>query len=127
DVRFTQIFGQARILSEKFLDFLFHGIALGLRSAFLRSQGLKDSFGPLSPPIGQQRRVQTFAAEQSAQAASRRSRRFGFCKDALLIFSRVGPPLWFGNYFWVRPCASDRIGRSEEHTSELQSRFDLVC
>jgi hypothetical protein len=28
DVRFTQIFGQARILAEKFLDFLFHGIEL---------------------------------------------------------------------------------------------------
>jgi hypothetical protein len=30
--------------------------------------------------------------------------------DALFIFSGVGPPLWFGNYFWVRPYASDRIG-----------------
>jgi len=67
DVRLTQIFGQARILAEKFLDFLFHGIALGLRPALLRSQGLADAVGPLSPPIGQQRRVQTFAAEQSAK------------------------------------------------------------
>src|SRR5437773_11187466 len=86
------------------------GLRLDFRSAFLRSQGLEDSIGPLSPPIGQQRRVQTFAAEQSAQAASRRRSRFGFCKDALFIFSGVGPPLWFGNYFWVRPCTSDRFG-----------------
>jgi hypothetical protein len=34
----------------------------------------------------------------------------GFCQDALFIFSGVGPPLCFGNYFWVRPSASGRIG-----------------
>src|SRR5699024_12431836 len=26
-----------------------------------------------------------------------------------------------------RPASAERGGRSEEHTSELQSRFDLVC
>src|SRR5947207_969986 len=62
------------------------------------------------PVVRSARHTQTFAAEQSAQAASRRRSRFGFCKDALFIFSGVGPPLWFGNYFWVRPCTSDRIG-----------------
>ena len=30
---------------------------------FPRSQGLEDSIEPLSPPIGEQRRVQTFAAD----------------------------------------------------------------
>jgi len=33
-----------------------------LRIPLPRSQDLEDSIGPLSPPIGQQRRVQTFAA-----------------------------------------------------------------
>jgi hypothetical protein len=30
-----------------------------------------------------------------SQASSRRSSRFGFCKDVLFIFSGVGPPLCF--------------------------------
>jgi hypothetical protein len=75
-------------------------MALGLRPALPRSQSLEYSFGPLAPPIGQQRRVQTFAAEQSAQTTSRRSN--DFFEDALLIFRGVGPPLWLGNYFGVR-------------------------
>src|SRR5699024_11867434 len=29
--------------------------------------------------------------------------------------------------FWFFSSGSDAMGRSEEHTSELQSRFDLVC
>src|SRR5256884_887295 len=74
DVRLTQIFGQASVLSAKSLDFFFHRVALGLRPAFLWGQSLEDSLGPFSPPVGQQRRV-----------------------------------------------------RSEEHTSELQSRLHLVC
>src|SRR3712207_7081833 len=36
--------------------------------------------------------------------------------------SRCGPPLRFGPR-----CASCAAGRSEEHTSELQSRQYLVC
>jgi beta-lactamase class A len=35
------------------LIFFFHRIAFGLGPAFLRSQSLKDSMGPFSPPIGQ--------------------------------------------------------------------------
>jgi hypothetical protein len=33
---------------------------------------------PLSPPVGQQRRVQTFAAEKGTKATSRRRSDFGF-------------------------------------------------
>ena len=74
-----------------------------LRPALPRSQSLAHSFSPLTPPIGQQRRVQTFAPEQNAQTTSRRGDHFSFFEDALLIFRGVGPPLWFGNYFRVRP------------------------
>src|SRR5437868_4176642 len=35
------------------------------------------------------------------------------------IFKKVWP--------WVRECLEPIVARSEEHTSELQSRFDLVC
>jgi hypothetical protein len=78
DVRLTQIFSQAGVLSAKFLDFFFHRVALGLRPAFLWGQSLEDSLGPLSPPVGQQRRVQTFAAEKGAKLTSRRRSDFGF-------------------------------------------------
>ena len=54
------------------------GVALGLRPAFLWGQSLEDSLGPLSPPVGQQRRIQTFAAEKGAKATSRRRSDFGF-------------------------------------------------
>ncbi len=53
--------------------------------------------GPLSPPVGQQRRVQTFAAEKGAKATSRLRSDFGFLQDALFVLSCVGPPLRFGN------------------------------
>src|SRR6202046_5968224 len=43
--------------------------------------------------------------------------------DALPICSRC-PRTWWRSWRWGwRP----RLCRSEEHTSELQSRFDLVC
>ena len=51
DVRLTQIFGQAGVLSAEFLDFFFHGVALGLRPAFLWGQSLENSLGPFSPPV----------------------------------------------------------------------------
>ncbi len=78
DVCLTQIFSQASVLSAKFLDFFFHRVVLGLRPAFLWRQSLENSLGPLSSPVGQQRRIQTFAAEKGAQATSRRRSDFGF-------------------------------------------------
>ena len=59
-----QIFGETSILAAKLLDFFFHRI-IRLRPTFPRSQSLANSIGSFSPPIGQQRRVQTFAAKQS--------------------------------------------------------------
>src|ERR1019366_3488859 len=69
DMSLPQIFAEARILTLQLLHFFRHGIALGLRPTLLRSQGLPDSMGPLSPPIGQQRGVQTFATEKGADPA----------------------------------------------------------
>src|SRR5699024_6125097 len=34
---------------------------------------------------------------------------------------------WLGGAEGQRPLAENRLGRSEEHTSELQSRFEIVC
>ena len=68
DVGFAQLFVEARILTLQLLHFLRHGIALGLGSALLRSQGLTYPLGSFSPPIDQQRGVQTFATEKGADA-----------------------------------------------------------
>jgi hypothetical protein len=119
-VRLTQIFGEAGVLATQLLNFFFHRIALGLRSALPRSQSLEHSFSPLAPPIGQQRRVQTFAAEQSAQTTSRRRNNFSFFEDALLIFRGVGPPLWFGN-LWLPKT------QSELETRKSCLHADTLC
>src|SRR6201987_1173931 len=78
DVRLTQIFGETCVLSLQLQVFFFQRISIGLRPTFLWGQSLEDSLGPLSPPVGQQRRVQTFAAEKGAQATTRRRSNFGF-------------------------------------------------
>src|SRR3982751_7150286 len=43
--------------------------------------------------------------------------------DALPIFMRLPFPL----LLWAILCGPSAAARSEEHTSELQSRSDLVC
>src|SRR5207249_7509670 len=43
-------------------------------------------------------------------------------------FRRIGyAPVELNNFSAERPHRFQSSGRSEEHTSELQSRFDLVC
>src|SRR5699024_12701147 len=47
------------------------------------------------------------------------------CTLLLLVMIAVGASLFF-RFSWLN--VSEKVGgRSEEHTSELQSRFDLVC
>jgi len=110
EVSLTQIFGQTRILTAQLLIFFFHRITPGLRPALLRSQSLEDSIGPLSPPIGKQRRVQALAAEKGAQATSRRSSSFSLHQDALFVFHGEGTPLGFYDNFGIRPRSQHRIG-----------------
>src|SRR3989442_5265495 len=66
--------------------------------------------GPLSPPIGKQRRVQALAAEKGAQATSRRSSSFSLHQDALFVFHGEGTPLGFYDNFGIRPRSQHRIG-----------------
>src|SRR5690625_5517025 len=41
------------------------------------------------------------------------------------VFARDIPPVWWDYPVWL--LSSAMMGRSEEHTSELQSRGQLVC
>src|SRR5699024_11418361 len=43
------------------------------------------------------------------------------------IFHRIGAEITITNVLFVLLAAAHFDQRSEEHTSELQSRFDLVC
>src|SRR5437868_12720573 len=48
--------------------------------------------------------------------------------SAARIASRTTSEIWSAILSgWPSETDSDKIARSEEHTSELQSRFDLVC
>ena len=110
DVRLAQIFGEARVLTAQLLDFLVHRMALGLRPAFPRGQRFADAVGPFAPPIGQQGRVQTFAAEKRADAAGSGGSRLGLGHDALFVLGGVGAPLRFSDHFGIRPRSQWRIG-----------------
>jgi hypothetical protein len=114
DVRLTQIFGETGILATKLLDFFFPRIAFGLRPTFPWSQSLANSIGSLSPPISQQRRVQTFAAKQSADATWYGSSSLGLDQDALFVLRGIGAPFGFGNHLGIRrpdrPGAGARFG-----------------
>ena len=72
-------------------------------------QSFEDSLGPLSPPVSQQRRVQTFAAEKGAKALAS-SQRLRLLVRCVVCIRCVGPPLRFGNYFGTRPRSRHRIG-----------------
>src|ERR1035437_3640803 len=95
EVRLTQIFGQTCVLAAQLLVLLIHRMALGLGSALLRSQRLQDAVGPLAPPIGQQGRVQTFAAEKCTNAAGYGGSRLRLGPGAAVVLGGVGAPLWF--------------------------------
>src|SRR5205823_8262311 len=50
------------------------------------------------------------------------TQRFERFPDAIRVFCRPG-----GSEHDIRTCVTKRLGRSEEHTSELQSLAYLVC
>jgi hypothetical protein len=114
DVRLTQIFGETGILAAKLLDFFFPRIAFGLRPTFPWSQSLANSIGSLSPPIDQQRRVQTFAAKQSADATWYGSSSLSLDQEALFVLRGIGAPFGFGNHLGIR--RRDRPGAGARAT-----------
>src|SRR6202051_21797 len=102
------------ILAAELLEFFLPRIVFGLRSTLPRSQSLANSIGSLSPPIGQQRRVQPFAAKQSADATRYGSSSLSLDQDALFVLRGIGAAFGFGNHFGIRrrdrPGAGARFG-----------------
>jgi hypothetical protein len=97
DLGFAQLFRETRVVLLQLLNFFLDGIALGLWPPLLGSQGLADAGGALAPPGSQQRRIQSFAAQQCADAAGAFDM-VGFRKDALLVISGEAPALGLGYY-----------------------------
>src|SRR5437879_13096878 len=102
-------------------------MALKLRATLLWSQCLTDAVGPLAPPIGQQRRVQSFATEKSANDAWRGGNRFGFRENALLVFRSETTPLGFGNHFGIWRRNRPRAGRRSGSRPTALRHATLAC
>jgi hypothetical protein len=97
---FAQLFGEALVLLVQLLNFFLDGIAFGLRPPLLWSQGLADAGGALAPPGRQQRRIQSFAAEQCSDAAGTFGLA-GFRQDAVFVLGSEAAALGLGHDFRV--------------------------
>ena len=126
DVSLPQIFAEARIVTLQLLHFFRHGIALGLGPALLRSQGLPDPMGSLSPPIGQQRGVQTFATEKVADGAGCGGSRLCFLQDVQFVFRSVATPLGSGHHFGVRTRGRQGAGTTPKELPFISSFLFLA-
>src|SRR5699024_12873911 len=64
----------------------------------------------------------------SEQAANRNTPT-KIAHNQIFVFNTNSPPFYIQNILTKFPLSKNRcfLIRSEEHTSELQSRFDLVC
>src|SRR5699024_12416488 len=72
------------------------------------------------PSSGALRDLHSFPTRRSSDLLSRRPPRSPDRPPTWVLTPSRGP-------FWPHPCSPRASRRSEEHTSELQSRFDLVC
>ena len=116
DFSLAQSFGQARTLTQKLLILLLQQAALRLRSAFLWSQSLEDSVGPLPSPGCQQRRAQASSTEEGTDATGCARSGFGFLQDAQFVFRGEGMSLRFSDHFGIRPRGWHQIGAPEDRT-----------
>src|SRR5271167_306109 len=96
DLGFAQLFGKARVVLLKFLNFLLRRIALGFGAALLRSQRVANAGGALAPPGAEKRRVQAFAAQQRSDATGA-FRLVGFGQDALFVLGGEAAALGLGD------------------------------
>jgi len=121
DLRLAEFFREAGILPAQLLIFFRQRVALGFRAAFLQGQRLQDSVDPLAPPSGQVRGVQAFATKQSAGAARRAYRGFGFLQNAQFVFGSEGTALRLRNHLGIGSRKGIRRGaRLGSHSTPLR-------
>ena len=85
DFGFAQLFGEALVFAAQLFDFCGEGVVLGFGAALLWGEGLEVGGVAFAAPVGQERGVEAFAAEQGADAAGA----FGssstpFCRKLLI-------------------------------------------
>jgi len=88
-------------LTAEFLVILLHRIALGLGAAFVRPQALQNAGLAFATPSGYERRVQTFAPEQSADRAGLAGGGIEFSQDTLFVFAGEGSSPRVGSNFGI--------------------------
>jgi len=102
--------GQTRILALQFQIFFLLWIRLDFGPRFC---GVSASRMPLARSrrqVASSNEYKPFTAQQSSEAASRSSGRFGFLQDAQLIFCGESASLCFRDYFGIPSRGQHRIG-----------------
>ena len=100
DFGFAQLFGEALIFAAQLFEFCGEGIELGFGAALLWGEGLEVGGVAFAAPVGQQRRVETFAAEEGTDAADT-SGLIGFGKNAEFEFGGEASALGLGDDFGI--------------------------
>ena len=89
DFSFAQLFGEALIFAAQLFEFCGEGIELGFGTALLWGKGLEVGGVAFAAPVGQERRIEPFAAEESTDAADD----FGLIVNSAVNLPEVG---WLG-------------------------------
>src|SRR5699024_12566511 len=95
----------------------------------------RDVHSPYLPSFPTRRSSDLGAARNAASSAAIKSSAFSIPTDSLMVFGLIPCSssssavhwLWVVEAGWMTRDFVSATLRSEEHTSELQSRFDLVC
>lgn len=96
----AQFLRQPEILADEFLILLHERIVLGLGSALVGTMSPFNGGLALLAPRGELRRIESFTAEKSSDAAGL-DNGVGFDENALFVFSRRFAAFGFGDDFWI--------------------------
>jgi hypothetical protein len=111
DLGFTQLLGQALVLTAELLHLLFLWIPFGFGAALVRGQALENAGLPLAAPGDQVRGVKALAALQGADGAGLCGSGVRLSQDAQLVFGGERSALGAGDKLRVRSRQGGRLGR----------------
>jgi hypothetical protein len=119
DSGLAQFLGQALVLPAQFLHLVILRIAFGLGAALVRGEALEDSGLTLAPPGDQVGRVESFAAQQGAEATRTGRGSISLGQDGHLVLGGEGSTLGDGHNFRVRTSVQE--GRVRRFCPRLHS------
>lgn len=100
DFGFAQLFGEALVFAAQLFEFRRKGVVLGFGAALLWGEGLEVGGVAFAAPVGQERGVETFAAEESADSAGTFGL-IGLGEDAEFVFGGEASALGLGDDFGI--------------------------